>query len=113
MNQDYFAGILAKAMKERRRRNSLVTTEHDPYPVPEWVVFERNTLLAAIRRFRDVEVSDILRIEAQAVGHSDYARKLALYASWLAEGARGEKLRGLADAAGTPPTPLATTRRPR
>jgi len=51
-------------------------------------------MLAEVNYFREVRglalvaMADLERVERQAVGHSDYTTKFALYASELAEGLR-------------------------
>jgi hypothetical protein len=57
--------------------------------VAEWIVFERATLAAEINKRREflgkrpVSCEDVERIEHQAVGHSDYSSKLALYCAQM------------------------------
>jgi hypothetical protein len=78
--------------KERHKRRGLV---HDPERGRdefEWVVFERRAMWVAVNLFRAsnglpaVKMSDILRVENTACGHSDYYRKFPLYCAELAVG---------------------------
>lgn len=78
-----FREVLATACTERRSRPGIVTGPHGPEL--EWVVYERTQMLAAVneelaRRGQPAaSVDAVLRAENQAAGHSDYARKYALY----------------------------------
>jgi hypothetical protein len=50
-----------------------------------WILDERQTMLDAVNRERSrrgktsLALTDVERVERQAVGHSDYAHKFALY----------------------------------
>jgi hypothetical protein len=55
----------------------------------EWILDERRAMLDAVNSRRahlgklPVPVTDVERVERQAVGHSDYAHKFALYCTEL------------------------------
>ena len=86
--RDQFCDILAAAMKERSQRDQLVDTPNGPEWA--WVLFERQTMLAAVNDHRvaaglpPVDVAAVERVEGQAVGHVDYHAKFALYCAELA-----------------------------
>ena len=73
---------LSKAQEERRQRQQLVRV--DGYSQPAWILFERETMLDATNRERailgkdPVSEKDVLRVEKNADGHSDYSYKYAL-----------------------------------
>lgn len=60
----------------------------------DWHAYEMQVMLEEVNFFREerglalVAMADLERVERQAVGHSDYTTKFALYASELAEGLR-------------------------
>lgn len=71
--KEHILRALKDAMGERRGRE-------------DWVEFERQAVAMAANEWaqahgyeRRVTVDDVERIEVRAVGHVDYARKLALY----------------------------------
>lgn len=82
---DRIHAALVAAQAERPKRQEMNGDE------PEWVVFERNTMWGAVNAARaeiglpPVLLTDILRVEQQAVGHSDYAMKYALYCAEFAQ----------------------------
>ena len=81
--------VLADAMKQRSKRQAEVTTEHDPYPVSGWILFEREAMFKAVLLERaklgkgPISMDLLYRHERMALGHSDYQRKYALYATEL------------------------------
>lgn len=92
--RDRMLAIFQAAAKERPQRNDLL-------PVPGgksyerefgWVVFERETMWAAVNKERDarglkpVSLLVVQKVEQFATGHSDYASKFALYSAELAVG---------------------------
>lgn len=87
---DQFYRDLCAAMDLRHLRPGMVDVPGGQEC--EWVAFERFTMLAitnAVRRRRglpEVSQHDIARVEQQACGHSDYARKYAMYCAELALG---------------------------
>ncbi|MFA5758912.1 MAG: hypothetical protein WC942_06110 [Clostridia bacterium] len=56
----------------------------------EWVLYERMSLLDRVNEFRrsnklpEVGVDNIINAEKKAIGHTDYASKLALYCAEVA-----------------------------
>lgn len=81
--------VLAEAMTHRQEREKNVETEFDPYPVPGWVVFERDAMFRAVTEERaklgkgPVTMDMLFRHEQMACGHSDYQKKYAIYATEL------------------------------
>jgi hypothetical protein len=77
---------LINAQHERPKREDFVDGELG------WVTYERTVMLNAVNTARSerglppVTVTEIERVEQQAVGHSDYTQKFALYCSELARG---------------------------
>lgn len=73
-----------------------MTLRHSrPGPVdgePAWVVYERSALREVVSDIRrehsrqPVTSRDIAALEERAVGHADYAEKLAFYCAQLARG---------------------------
>lgn len=86
---DCLRATLAAAQGERDQRPDLVNGPDGPEC--EWASYERTRMhetVNAIRAERGlpaVPVEDILRVERQAVGHSDYSLKFAFYCAELAE----------------------------
>lgn len=85
-----FKGLLADAMKYRDMLAGL-TSGPDGEPECEWAAYERSVMHEEINRIRTQSgrspISlDVMwkRAESQAVGHSDYADKFALYCAELA-----------------------------
>ncbi|MGE7438012.1 spore germination YkwD domain-containing protein [Kitasatospora sp. NPDC001175] len=82
---DEMRAILTRAQEERPHRQGFVDGELD------WVLFERATMLAAVNQARaehgllPVPMESIARAEQQAVGHSDYFKKFALYCAELVQ----------------------------
>ena len=80
---------LAAAQAERGQRPNLVDGPDGPECA--WATYERTRMhekvneIRAERGLQPVPVEDILRVERQAVGHSDYSRKFAFYCAELAE----------------------------
>lgn len=91
---DKFLQVFQEAAKERPQRGDFVPTPEGSYQTtePGWVAFERGTMLEAVnleRRVRglpEATAAQIIRVENQACGHVDYARKYALYCAELAMG---------------------------
>lgn len=83
--------ILAGAQKLRENKNKQVPT-NDPRQTGlelEWIVYERQVMFDAVvvermaRRLPEITMSDYVKIENMAVGHSDYTHKLAIYCAEL------------------------------
>lgn len=76
----------------KRRDERPDVEERDGERAPGWVFAERDYLLSAVNRERrrrslpEVRYGDVADIERGAAGHVDYAHKLALRCSFLAEG---------------------------
>lgn len=91
---DKFLEVFQAAAKERSQRNDFVPAPKGTYQStePAWAAFERQAMLDAVnleRRVRglpNVTVAQIIRVETQACGHVDYARKFSLYCAELALG---------------------------
>lgn len=80
---DYCYSALRKAMAVRK--------DHPD----DWVEFERLTITVAANAWAvahgstdTITVADVERVEGLAMGHSDYASKLALYVAELIHGVR-------------------------
>jgi hypothetical protein len=75
------AHVLAALIKEAKKRNQCDGME--------WVDNERLAVAVAANQwagahgYRTVTIHDVERVEGQAVGHCDYASKLALYVAEL------------------------------
>lgn len=86
---DCLRATLARAQEERDQRPDLV--DGPDGPECEWAVFERARMHETVNEIRAdrglpaLPVEDIVRVERQAVGHSDYSRKFAFYCAELAE----------------------------
>ena len=63
--------------------------EGGQWQVPEWQVFERDTMFTEVNKWRKergfdaINMQQLLKVEQFAVGHVDYARKFALYCAKL------------------------------
>lgn len=85
-------GTLAKAMKERKKRQEFIADPHDTHDNPAWVLFERQTMHDAVNKERKtlgkqpVPITQVVRVERSASGHVDYQRKFALYCAELVLG---------------------------
>lgn len=75
---------LIRAQEERPNRQDLI----DDYE-PAWVLYERETMHAAVNQARadrglpPVPIAAVKRVEQQAFGHFDYTKKFALYCAEL------------------------------
>lgn len=82
---DRMYAALTAAQAERPKRQDLVGDE------PAWVRYERDTMWAEVNAARAEAglpaalLGDLIRAEQQAVGHSDYTSKYALYCAELAQ----------------------------
>lgn len=87
-----FSEALGAAMTKRDQMQTMVRDEWGGYDVPAWALHEREVMLAAVnserkaRGFTPVMMMQIVRVEGQAVGHSDYQRKFAFYCAELVIG---------------------------
>lgn len=91
-----FKATLIRAQSERLARGGWTDQEGTPLPEwvphaePGWVLFERQVMVDAVNRVRrnaglpESSRADVERAERQAVGHSDYTAKFALYCTELA-----------------------------
>lgn len=92
--RDHLLRVLSKAQKERKKRQDMVQDTDSPYSKenPGWVLFERRTMLDEVNRLRaekgqtPVTPRDIIKVENQALGHSDYSSKFALYCAEISLG---------------------------
>lgn len=91
--KDKMLDILASAQGQRTQKQGWCYDPVEGREIPEWVVFERKTMLdavnveRAIRGLSPIDVETLYhKAERRAEGHSDYSRKFALYCAWLAEG---------------------------
>lgn len=77
--RERLARVLAKAQDKRDAR--------EPWGDDGWIEFERAEMLRAVNAERGphhpVTMADVVRVETQAVGHSDYVSKFALYCAEL------------------------------
>lgn len=87
---EHLQTVLAEAAEHRREREDTVDTATGPEPA--WVVYEREQMLAVVnaerasRGLSPAAMSAMERVERLACGHSDYAKKYALYCSEIAFG---------------------------
>jgi len=88
---DRLYATLTTAMKERDHRSDVM--DFMGRRELEWVVYERQMMLGMVNHLReergldDVTIEEIESVESMATGHSDYAKKFALYCADLAVGA--------------------------
>lgn len=81
---DRMYAALTAAQAERPNRQAMIGDE------PEWVRYERDAMWNEVNAVRAENgqrpalLTDILAAEQQAVGHSDYTQKYALYCAELA-----------------------------
>jgi hypothetical protein len=96
MNRHYeeIHKALVEAQKQRRGRNGFVSMGTPWGTVEgfiEWNVYEMQTVLDSVnfRRLGSalpaLTIQDIMKIEHEACGHSDYTHKFALYAAELCD----------------------------
>lgn len=89
--QDTLRAALCAAAEERPARWDRVTLP-DGNTVPAWVTDEAKQMAAIVNEHRTrrgldpVSLEHILRVEASAAGHADYAHKYALRCAQLALG---------------------------
>lgn len=86
---DCLRATLTAAQKERDQRPDLV--DGPDGPECEWAAYERARMHEKVNEIRAdlgrpaLPMEDILRVERQAVGHSDYSLKFAFYCAELVE----------------------------
>ena len=86
---DCLRATLAAAQAEHDQRPDLV--DGPDGPECEWAAYERALMHEKVNEIRSarglpaVPVEDILHVERQAVGHSDYSRKFAFYCAEIAQ----------------------------
>ena len=86
---DCLRATLTAAQEERAKRPDLV--EGPDGPECAWAAYERTRMHEKVNEIRAerglpaVPVEDILRVERQAVGHSDYSLKFAFYCAEIAQ----------------------------
>ena len=82
--QSYFLKILRELATKRHERIDFVH-DHTGKQESSWIVYERESLWSRVniersnRGIQHITLKDFIRKENQAVGHSDYSNKLALY----------------------------------
>lgn len=87
---EHLQTVLAEAATHRREREDIVETPDGPEL--GWVVHEREQMLAVVNAERasrglpPAGMDSVALAERQAAGHSDYAKKFALYCSEVAFG---------------------------
>jgi len=87
--KSHFLSKLTVAQEQRDDLYREVPTKYDPYPVPEWVVHERQVMYGEVLSERakigkgETPFSEVLVAEGQAKGHSDYSSKFAFYCAEL------------------------------
>lgn len=88
--KDLILSVLCVEQKKRSTRNGFVIDPVDGFSVPEWVIWEREAVLAAVNEIRvNAKLSPIdsvtlvKKAEWEASGHCDYTSKYALYAAEL------------------------------
>jgi hypothetical protein len=75
--------VLIDLQKDRDKRPGIVEGQL------EWVIYERNGMLAAVNNLREtygkepVSIDDVCRVESDASGNCDYTRKFGLYCAEL------------------------------
>ncbi|MFD8839748.1 spore germination YkwD domain-containing protein [Streptomyces griseofuscus] len=86
---DCLRATLAAAQEQRDQRPEVV---HGPDgPECEWAAYERTRMHEKVNEIRAerglpaVPVEDIVRVERQAAGHSDYSFKFAFYCAEITE----------------------------
>jgi hypothetical protein len=89
--KNFFFKLLTEAVKNRGELSYTVTTYSGNNELA-WIDSERNILYNAVNRERSIKglqhitLNDFIKKENQAVGHSDYGSKLALYCAELVLG---------------------------
>lgn len=83
---DKFKEVLSKASEKRPTLNQWIDNEL------AWVIYERKCMFDAVNEYRmalkknPIDVATLVnKAENQAMGHSDYAHKFALYCAFLVE----------------------------
>lgn len=89
--KDQMLRTFQEAAKERGDRSDWVPVPGDPtFQELKWIKFERDVMLEAVNHERSarglspINIRNFMMVERLAVGHSDYANKLALYCAQLA-----------------------------
>ncbi|NEA52414.1 hypothetical protein [Streptomyces sp. SID10815] len=86
---DRLQRVLARAQEERTERDELVDGPDGTECA--WAAHERDQMWKAVNALRaddgrpSIPLDDIVQVERQAAGHSDYSRKFALYCAELAQ----------------------------
>lgn len=90
--RDLMLNKLSKAQEKRKFLTDKVKSEHDRFHIYKWILYERETMLDGVNEERikrgrtPIIMNDIIRAEKQAIGHSDYSSKFALYCAELVYG---------------------------
>lgn len=88
---DRFTDRLSELMGQRACFGGKMVQDElfEGYPEFAWVVSERKEMLEMVNAERQkidrppISLKDVFRVENMALGHSDYARKFALYCAEL------------------------------
>ncbi|MCK9463047.1 MAG: hypothetical protein M0R80_25775 [Proteobacteria bacterium] len=89
---ELFRKTLIKAQEQREKKKGWVDDPMSNDQVPEWIVFERQTMFDLTNKERvlnglpPVTMKEILRVENCASGHIDYTNKYALYCLEISRG---------------------------
>lgn len=91
---NYMEDILSAAQKKRSERPGFTDAPNGygnmPERIPNWALYEMNEMLAAVNLIRvskfksAITLKEIIKVEGNARGHSDYSHKFALYCAELA-----------------------------
>ncbi|WP_147484249.1 hypothetical protein [Streptomyces albidoflavus] len=88
MLTDRLQRVLARAQEDRAQRDELVD---GPDGIEcAWAAYERKEMWKAVnairldRGYSEVSLDEVIYVELQAAGHSDYSRKFAFYCAELA-----------------------------
>lgn len=82
--RDRLLSALQVAQKERPQR-----LDNDGSGLPEWIAYELGVMHGMVNQLREelglppVGIEQVEAVEQQAVGHSDYSTKFALYCAEL------------------------------
>lgn len=91
--RDRMLSILSEKQEDRPNALNFVYSDFDKREVPQWIINERQLMLAAVNEHRiknnllpidEIELHN--QAERRAEGHSDYTSKFSLYCAWLAAG---------------------------
>ena len=87
--RDRILDALGKAQEKRNDLQGRVESEHDHFPIERWVLHEREVMFDMVARERamlgkgPIPITEVVKVERMAQGHSDYSSKYALYCAEL------------------------------